>query len=164
MLNNAIFYIELILLCQKLLWKLKNPMSLHVTESLLQKFPKREEGRKERRKKQKKNFLSSDGVSDKIVHILKGKIISILHTFIKKTKMWDYFLTHFMGSARFFHQRSQENYKIKLLQASNSHQLKNISIYKHDKTITKKGLFQMQSWLITFGSAKIKTMIIIIEE
>lgn len=69
-----------------------------------------------------------------------------------------------MGSARFFHQRSQENYKIKLLQASNSHQLKNISIYERDKTITKKGLFQMQSWLITFGSAKIKTMIIIIEE
>lgn len=42
-----------------------------------------------------------------------------------------------MGSARCLHQKSQENYKIKPLQASNSHELKNIGVYEHDKAITK---------------------------
>ena len=62
-------------------------MQLNLQPKIFQKKRGRQEGRKERRKEGEKNFPSPDGFTDKFFHILKGKIISVLHTFIQKMKM-----------------------------------------------------------------------------
>lgn len=58
-------------------------MSIHVTESLLQKFPKREEGRKERGKRGRRTSITSDGVSGKSSHIKRENNINITHIYQK---------------------------------------------------------------------------------